>query len=106
MQELGSIIEESMGEVEDITLKRKYEEVKVLGINSEKYITLKWNNMWFIDSFKFQSASLSRLVKNLSGDDMKMIKRLFELHGLTPEETEILCGKEIFSEIGSMIMVK
>ena len=36
MQELGSIIEETMGEVEDITLKRKYEEVKVLGINSEK----------------------------------------------------------------------
>jgi len=90
MQELGSIIEESMDVVEDITLKRKFEQVDVLGLNSENFITFKWNNMWFIDSFKFQSASLSKLVNNLSKDDMKMIKRLFELHGLTPEQIEIL----------------
>ena len=54
MQELGSTIEETMGEVDDITLKRKYEEIKILGINSEKYITLKWNNMWFIDPHHYQ----------------------------------------------------
>ena len=99
MQELGSIIEESMDEVEDIKLKCKFEGVEVLGLNSENYITFEWNNMWFLDSFKFQSGSLSKLVKNLGKEDMEMIKDLFNLHSLSPEQTEILCDKGVFPYI-------
>ena len=99
MQELGSIIEESIDTTENHTLKREFEEVKLLGLNSEKYITFKWNNMWFLDSFKFQSASLSKLVKNLGKDDMTVIKELFKLHGLTDEQVDVLCKKGVFPYI-------
>jgi len=93
MQELGSIIEESIDTEENHTLKREFEEVRLLGLNSEKYITFRWNNMWFLDSFKFQSASLSKLVKNLGKEDMEVIKHLFELHGLSHEQVDVFCKR-------------
>ena len=44
--------------------------------------------MWFLDSFKFQSASLSKFVENLGKDDLEMVKMLFDLHGLGPEQVK------------------
>ena len=55
--------------------------------------------MCFLDSFKFQSASLSKLVKNLGKDDMEMVKMLFDLHDLSPEQVKILCGKGVLPYI-------
>ena len=55
--------------------------------------------MWFLDSFKFQSASLAKLVKNLGKDDMTVIKELFKLHGLTNEQVDVLCKKGVIPYI-------
>jgi len=54
MQELGSIIEQTMDEVKNIKFKNEFKEVdvEVLGLNSENYITIERSNMWFLDSFK------------------------------------------------------
>ena len=52
-----------------------------------------------LDSFKFQSASLSKLVKNLGKDDMTVIKELFKLHGLSNEQIDVLCKKGVFPYI-------
>ena len=51
MKELGSIIEEEekFSQIEDLTKKLSLENIDVLGLNSENYITFKWNNMWFIE---------------------------------------------------------
>ena len=65
MKELGSVIEEEekLSQIDDLTKKLSIENIDVLGVNSENYITFKWNNMWFIDSFKFMSSSLSSIIK-------------------------------------------
>ena len=55
------------------------ENIGVLGLNSENYITFKWNNMWFIDSFKFMSSSLSSIVGTLTKEERNSI-RLMELN--------------------------
>ena len=90
-----------MDEVKDVKLKNDFKEVdvEVLGLNSENYITFEWNNMWFLDSFKFQSAPLSKLVKNLGKEDMEMIIYLFGLNGLSRKQIEILCAKGVFPYI-------
>lgn len=86
MKEIGSIIEEELPKIEDLTKKQKFEQIEVLGLNSENYITIKWNNMWFIDSFKFMSDSLSNLVGNLTKEDMKVSNKLYALNGIKDDE--------------------
>ena len=42
--------------------------------------------MWFIDSFKFMSDSLSKLVTNLTKEDMKVAIKLYALNGIKDDE--------------------
>ena len=86
MSEIGSIIEEEMPKLDDVTKKQQLERVEVLGLNSENYITIKWNNMWFIDSFKFMSDSLEKLVSNLTKEDMEVAKKLYAINGIKDDE--------------------
>ena len=101
MQEVGSIIEKEYPDQQniDLTNKQSIENVEVLGLNSENYITIKWNNMWFLDSFKFMSSSLSALVKTLTKDDLELAKKLYKLNGIKEEEVSILSQKNIFPYI-------
>ena len=80
--------------------------MRKLGLNSEMYITFEWNNMRFLDSFKFQSSSLSKLVNNLGKEDMEIIKMLFDLHGLSPEQAKILSGKGSSRIFGLIITIR
>ena len=82
MSEIGSIIEEEMPKIEDLTKKLQLQRIEVLGLNSENYITIKWNNMWFIDSIKFMSDSLSKLVSNLTKEDKDVAKKLYAINGI------------------------
>ena len=79
MKEIGTIIEEEMPKIDDLTKKLQLQRIEVLGLNSENSITIKWNNMWFIDSFKFMSDSLSKFVSNLTKEDMEVAKKLYAL---------------------------
>ena len=38
--------------------------------------------MWFIDSFKFMSSSLSAIVKTLTKEDMELANKLYKLNGI------------------------
>lgn len=97
MSEIGSIIEEEMPKVQDLTKKLQLQRIEVLGLNSENYITIKWNNMWFIDSIKFMSDSLSKLVSNLTKEDKDVAKKLYDINGITnQEQIDVLSKKNIF----------
>ena len=97
MSEIGSIIEEEMPKIEDLTKKLQLQRIEVLGLNSENYITIKWNNMWFIDSIKFMSDSLSKLVSNLTKEDKDVAKKLYAINGITnQEQIDVLSKKNIF----------
>ena len=86
MKEIGTIIEEEMPKVDDLTKKLQLQRIEVLGLNSENYITIKFNNMWFIDSFKFMSDFLSKLVSNLTKEDMKVAIKLYALNDIKDDE--------------------
>ena len=98
MKELGTVIEEEekLSQIEDLTKKLSIENIDVLGVNSENYITFKWNNMWFIDSFKFMSSSLSSIVKTLTNEDMELANKLYILNGIKPDQIDTLSQKNIF----------
>ena len=53
--------------------------------------------MWFIDSFKFMSDSLSKLVSNLTKEDMEVANKLYAINGITKkEQIDVLSKKNIF----------
>ena len=96
MKEIGTVIkeEEKYSEIKDLTKKidkKKY--IDLLGLNSENYITFKWNNMWFIDSFKFMSSSLSNIVGALTKEDMELANKLYKLNGVKPDQIDTLSKK-------------
>ena len=85
MKELGTAIEEEekFSQIEDLAKKMdKKKNIEILGLNSENYITFERNNMWFIDSFKFMSSSLSAIVKTLTKEDMELANKLYKLNGV------------------------
>jgi hypothetical protein len=97
IQEVGSEIEEQMEIPENLEFKHEIEDVQILGLNSENYITIKWQNIWFLDSLKFLSASLESLVNTLTNEDMKLAIKLYQKNGITSmDQMEILTQKGIF----------
>ena len=101
MKELGTVIEEEekLSQIDDLTKKLSIENIDVLGLNSENYITFKRNNMWFIDSFKFMSGSLSSIVKTLTKEDMELANKLYKLNGINSDQIDTLSKKNIFPYI-------
>ena len=57
----------------------KYDEVKfkIIPKTNEEYIAVKYGCIRFIDSYRFFSESLDKLVKNLDDDDFKNLKKEF-----------------------------
>ena len=55
--------------------------------------------MWFINSFKFMSSSLSFIVKTLTKDDMELANKLYKLNGVKPDQIDTLSKKNILSYI-------
>ena len=60
-----------------VDLKKDKVKFKIIPKRNEEYIAVKYGCIRFIDSFRFLSESLDRLVKNLDEDDFKILKKEF-----------------------------
>ena len=60
-----------------IDLKKDRVKFKVIPKTNEEYIIVKYGCIRFIDSYRFLSESLDKLVKNLDDDDFKILKKEF-----------------------------
>ena len=60
-----------------VDLKKDKVKFKVIPKTNEEYITVKYGCIRFIDSYRFLSESLDKLVKNLDEDDFKTLKKEF-----------------------------
>ena len=60
-----------------IDLKKDKVKFKIIPKLNEEYITVKYGCIRFIDSYRFLSESLDKLVKNLDEDAFKILKREF-----------------------------
>ena len=60
-----------------IDLKKDKVKFKIIPKTNEEYITVKYGCIRFIDSYRFLSESLDKLVKNLDEDDFKILKKEF-----------------------------
>ena len=60
-----------------VDLKKDKVKFKILTKTNEEYITVKYGCIRFIDSYRFVSESLDKLVKNLDEDDFKILKKEF-----------------------------
>ena len=60
-----------------VGLKKDKVKFKTIPKLNEKYISVKYGCIRFIDSYRFLSDSLDKLVKNLNEDDFKILKKEF-----------------------------
>ena len=60
-----------------VDLKKYKVKFKVIPKTNEEYITVKYGCIRFIDTYRFLSKSLDKLVKNLDDDDFKILKKEF-----------------------------
>ena len=60
-----------------VDLKKDKVKFKIIPKTNEEYITVKYGCITFIDSYRFLSESLDKLVKNLDVDDFKILKKEF-----------------------------
>ena len=60
-----------------IDLKKDKVKFKIIPNTNEEYILVKYGCIRFIDSYRFLSESLDKLVKNLDLDDFKILKKEF-----------------------------
>ena len=60
-----------------VNLKKDKVKLKIIPKTNEEYITVKYGCIRFIDSYRFLSESLDKLVKNLDEDDFKILKKEF-----------------------------
>ena len=58
-----------------VELKKYKVKFKVLPKTNEEYIAVKYGCLKFIDSYRFLSESLDKLVKNLDVDDFIILKK-------------------------------
>ena len=58
-----------------IDLKKDNVKFKIIPKTNEEYIAVKYGCIRFIDSNRFLSESLDKLVKNLDEDDFKILKK-------------------------------
>ena len=60
-----------------VDLKKDKVKFKIIPKTNEEYIVVKYGCIRFIDSYRFLSESLDKLVKNLDEDDFKILKKEF-----------------------------
>ena len=60
-----------------VDLKKDNVKFKLIPKTNEEYIAVKYGCIRFIDSYRFLSESLDKLVKNLDEDDFKILKKEF-----------------------------
>ena len=60
-----------------VDLKKDKVKFKIIPKTNEEYIAVKYGCIRFIDSYRFLSESLDKLVKNLDGDYFKISKKEF-----------------------------
>ena len=60
-----------------VDLKKDKVKFKIIRKTNEEYIVVKYGCFRFIDSCRFLSESLDKLVKNLDGHDFKILKKVF-----------------------------
>ena len=60
-----------------VDLKKDKIEFKIIPKTNEEYIAVKYGCIRFIDSYRFLSESLDKLVKNLDVDDFIILKKEF-----------------------------
>ena len=60
-----------------VDLKKKKVKFKIIPKTNEDYIAVTYGCIRFIDSYRFFSDSLDKLVKNLDEDDFKILKKEF-----------------------------
>ena len=60
-----------------VDLKNDKVKFKIIPKRNEEYIVVKYGCIRFIDSYRFLSESLDKLVKNLDEDDFKFLKKEF-----------------------------
>ena len=60
-----------------VDLKKEKVKFKIIPKTNEQYISVKYGCIRFIDSYRFLSESLDKLVKNLDEDDFKILKKEF-----------------------------
>ena len=60
-----------------VDLKKDKVKFKIIHKTNEEYILVKYGCIRFIDSYRFLSESLDKLVKNLDEDDFKILKKEF-----------------------------
>ena len=58
-------------------IKKGKVKFKLLPKTSEVYISVRYGCITFIDSYRFLSSSLDKLVKSLDEDDFKILKKEF-----------------------------
>ena len=81
-----------------VDLKKDKVKVKIIPKTNEEYIAVKYGCIRIIDSSRFLSESLDKLVKNLDEDDFKILKKEF------PDKWQCLnkklaCPYEYFNSI-------
>ena len=60
-----------------VDIKKDKVKFKIIPKTDEEYISVKYGCIRFIDSYRFLSESLDKLVKNLDEDDFKILKKEF-----------------------------
>ena len=60
-----------------VDLKKDKVKLKIIPKTNEEHISVKYGCIRFIDSYRFLSGSLDKLVKNLDDDDFKFLKKEF-----------------------------
>ena len=60
-----------------VDLKKDKVKFKIIPKTNEEYIAVKYGYIRFIDSYRFLSENLDKLVKNLDEDDFKILKKEF-----------------------------
>ena len=60
-----------------VSLKKDKVKFKIIPKTNEEYVAVKYGCIRFIDSYRFLSESLEKLVKNLDEDDFKFLKKEF-----------------------------
>ena len=60
-----------------VDLKKDKVKFKIIPKTNEEYVAVNYDCIRFIDSYRFLSESLDKLVKNLDEDDFKILKKKF-----------------------------